>query len=129
MKRCAFLCGSAKEGFQQKKFSQMYERLLSEGYLEREITLFANGVSELMLECALNGAFDSEADEIFLYFCAESIKKGSDTFFLRDEEIRFDVISYYESLAKKIGSKFCTLYDCDGDFVSEDALGWERVAQ
>jgi len=129
LKRCAFLCGAAKEGFQQKKFSQMYERLLSEGYLERDITLFPNGVDELMLECALNGAFDSEADEIFLYFCADSIKKGSDTFFLRDEEIRFDVISYYESLAKKIGSAFRVVYDCDDEMISETALGWEKVAQ
>ena len=107
----------------------MYERLVSEGYLERDITLFPNGVDELMLECALNGAFDSESDEIFLYFCAESIKKGSDTFFLRDEEIRFDVISYYESLAKKIGSAFRVIYDCDDEMISEEPLGWERVAQ
>ena len=129
MIRYAFLCGAAKEGFQQKKFSQMHESLVSEGYLEREITLFPNGVSELMLECALYGAFDSEADEIFLYFCAESIKKCSDTFFLRDEEIRFDVISYYESLAKKIGSVLRVIYDCDDELLSEEPLGWERVAQ
>ena len=129
MTRYAFLCGAAKEGFQQKKFSQMYERLITEGYLEREITLFPNGVSELMLECALNGAFDSEADEIFLYFCEERQKKNADTFFLGEEKIRFDVISYYESMAKKIGTVFRVVYDFDDEMISEDVLGWERVAQ
>ena len=140
MKRCAFLCGAAKEGFQQKKFSQMHERLLSEDYLEREITLFPNGVDELMLECALNGAFDSEADEIFLYFCArteadldselaDSYTSEVQAVRLGNDEVRKDVIEYYQGLCNRCDIDMQVVYDWDGDFVSQESLGWEKVVQ
>ena len=58
MKRYAILCGSAKENYEQTKISLMHEKLLADGWAENEITIFPNGVNELLLEYALNNCVE-----------------------------------------------------------------------
>ena len=121
MSRYAFLLGSAPEGFQQKKFSQMYERLLSEGYLEREITLFANGVDEILLEYAITNCItELKANQIILYICTTSETTSEDI-------IRKSVIDKYEDMADEAGIDMRVVYEADDEMISEDALGWERI--
>ena len=91
----AFLCGAAKEGFQQKKFSQMYERLITDEWLEREITLFPNGVDEILLEYAITNCItELKAKQIILYICTTSETTSEDI-------IRKSVIDKYEDMADK----------------------------
>ena len=128
MTRCAFLLGAAKEGYRQKKLSRMYETLVADGWAEREIVEFPNGVSELLLEYALNNCVEQSGTKIFLYICALSqdcIK--DDCITLGNDEIRKSVIAQYEERAKMCGIAFDIRYDSDDDFVREEALGWEKV--
>ncbi len=142
MIRYAILCGSAPEGFQQKKLVAMHDFLVSkEGGLlsEPNIVLFPNGVQELMLECFVNNRFDEAAEEddseVLLYLCAQSVADldaklacaDCDVVRLGSDEIRKDVIAYYEGLAERIGVKFCVVYEADDAFVSEAVLGYERI--
>ena len=107
---------------------------------EDEIVIFPNGVHELMLESALNNAFDiamdSDAPEdttsgenmILLYICTESpVKDGEETFWLGGQELRRDVIAYYVDLAKKCGVEIQVVWDSDCEMESEKDLGWEKV--
>ncbi len=137
--RCAFLLGAAKEGFRQKKLSRMYETLVADGWAEREIVEFPNGVSELLLEYALNHCMEQNGVEhnncveqnnakIFLFFCVQSqdcIK--DDCIVLGNDEIRKSVIAQYEERAKMCGIAFDIRYDSDDEVVREEALGWEKV--
>ena len=126
--RCAFLLGAAKEGYRQKKLSRMYETLVADGWAEREIVEFPNGVSELLLEYALNNCVEQNDVKIFLYICALSQDCIKDDYIvLGTDEIRKSVIAQYEERAKMCGIAFDIRYDCDGEAVREEALGWEKV--
>ncbi len=46
---------------------------------------------------------------------------------LGKDEIRKDVIAYYAELAERIGVRFRVVYEADGELVSEESLGYERV--
>lgn len=135
MTKFALLCGSAPEDFRQKKILDMHDFLVSEsgGFVpERNIVIFPNGVNELMLECTLNNVFDGSAgdepEEILLYVCTDSpIPDSDESVFLRGEEIRRDVISYYADLAKKIEIGFQVIFDSDRELVNEESLGWEKI--
>ena len=113
----------------------MHDFLVSEsgGFVpERNIVIFPNGVNELMLECTLNNVFDGsvgdEPEEILLYVCTDSpIPDSDESVFLRGEEIRRDVISYYADLAKKIEIGFQVIFDSDRELVNEESLGWEKI--
>ena len=147
MVRYAVLCGSAPQGFYQKKLEHVHDALVSaaSGALpESAIVMFPNGVHELLLEAALNNALEyaaSEDDgEVLLYLCArseadlnalseyEAVGYGKVALVrLGDDEIRKDVIAYYEDLARKMEVGFRVVYDYDGELVSEETLGWEHV--
>ena len=148
MTRYAFLCGSAPENFRQKKLCDMHDFLASEAggaWREEDITIFPNGVHELMLECALNSAFDEFAGDgecaleevseenagcavVLLYFCTQTAPSDTDeTFWLGGQELRKDVIAYYEGLAKRCGVSLQVIFDSDREMVGEDALGYEAV--
>ena len=59
MTKYAILLGAAKTGFQQKKLTQFHDSLVSDGgFSEREIVVFPNGISEILLEYALNNAIE-----------------------------------------------------------------------
>ena len=128
MKRYAILCGSAKEDYEQTKISLMHEKLLADGWAENEITIFPNGVNELLLEYALNNCMEQSGTKIFLFFCALSqdcIK--DDCITLGNDEIRKSVIAHYATMAEKVGAEMQVVYDADGELIAEESLGWERV--
>ena len=128
MKRYAILCGSAKENYEQTKISLMHEKLLADGWAENEITIFPNGVNELLLEYALNNCVEQSGTKIFLYICALSqdcIK--DDCIILGNDEIRKSVIAHYATMAEKVGIEFEIIYDSDSELIAEESLGWERI--
>ena len=150
MPKYAVLCGSAPEGYRQKKLVDMYDFLTSEAggaVPEKHISMFPCGVTELVLEAVLNGVFAAvaEADgktgvgEVLLYFCAlterdvhaelsDSACKGVEVMRLGEDEVRKDVIAYYaETLAGLLGVKCRGVYEADGELVSEESLGYEKV--
>ena len=137
MAKFAILCGSAPEDFRQKKLVEMQEFLISEEGVslpERNVGVFPNGVSELLLEYGLNNIFSENAEgdvsEILLYICTEkAISESDESVWLGGEEIRREVIAYYENLSKKCGIKFQVIFDSDSEFVSEESLGWERIEE
>ena len=51
MTRYAILCGSAPDGFTQKKINEMHDFLTSDAggfWAEKDIVIFPNGVTEAM---------------------------------------------------------------------------------
>ena len=117
MTRYALLCGSAPNDFRQKKLEDLHNELLKkDGY---HVTCFANGIDELTLEYALNNIFEGNAGDeaggvrhvnVLLYFCvqtkadlsAKMADADCDVVRLGENEIRREVISYYEELSKKL---------------------------
>ena len=132
MSQYAFLLGSAKEGFYQKKVSQFQDFLVQNGgFNESKIAVFPNGISELMLEYALNNAIEQDnctecpIERLLLYICTSSPVSDSDEIiWLGGEEIRKDVIRHYASL---LGNSFQVIYDSDRKEISEAELGYERI--
>lgn len=43
------------------------------------------------------------------------------------EEIRFDVIEYYQNLAKNAEIDLQVIYDVCSEFISEEELGYEKI--
>ena len=134
MIRFALLVGSAAASFQQTKISLMHEKLLSDGWAENDITIFPNGVNELLLEYALNNCVEhnncveQNNAKIFLYICALSqdcIK--NDCITLGNDKIRKSVISHYVAIAEKVGAEMQAVYDADDELIAEESLGWERI--
>ena len=135
MKRYAILCGNAKEDYEQTKISLMHEKLLSNGWAENEITIFPNGVNELLLEYALNNCVEHTRNDksdcavkIFLYICALSQDCIKDDYItLGNDEIRKSVIAHYAAVAEKVGAEMQAVYDWDDELIAEESLGWDRV--
>lgn len=141
----AILCGSAPADYRQKKLEDKCNFLSGEadGFAPKEnVIIFPNGVHELMLESVLNNAFDEVAEdddgEVLLYLCAleeadlhaelsDSVCEGVEVVRLGTDEIRKDVIAYYEGLAERLGIGFRVMYDSDCELVSEKALGYEEA--
>ena len=86
MARYALICGSPDSEDAEKKISRVYDSLVSQGWTDREITMFPDGVNELMLEYVLNNCVSQKAEKVLLYFCSDLA------------EIRKDVISHYEKI-------------------------------
>lgn len=119
----------------------------------RNVIAFPCGISELSLEAALNGALDYAADaaleedtgdggcEILLYFCARTeddlnaLSEYEATGYgrlpvirLGGEEIRKDVIAYYEDLAEKLDVRLIVELEACGEFVREENLRLEMAS-
>ena len=88
MARYALICGSPNAESAEEKLSRVYDSLVSQGWAEREITMFPDGMNELMLEYVLNNCVSQKAEEVLLCFCSD----------LDKSEIRKDVISHYENI-------------------------------
>ena len=145
MTRFAVLCGSAPDDFRQKKLVALHDFLTGTAggaWNESEITVFPNGVHELMLESVLNNALDDAAEddenEVLLYLCAraeadlhaelsDSCTAGVEAVRLGGHEIRREVLVYYGELAEKMGVGFTVRCDWDSEFAPEEALGYEAV--
>ena len=125
MSKYALLCGSAHEGFWQEKVNHLYNDLVSDSWSEKDIYIFPNGASEVMLEYALNNAIEQKIENIFLYICTSSPVSDSDeSIWLNGEEIRKSVIEHYATL---LGDRFQVIYDSDREEISDTELGYERI--
>lgn len=131
MTRYALLCGSAPNDYRQKKLNDLFVSLIDkDGW---NVTCLANGTDELMLEYALNNILDGNAGDdasgVMLYFCTEKpVADNEEIFWLCGNEIRKDVIEYYQKLAEKCKIDFQVVYDNDCVMLSEEELGWEKVS-
>jgi len=123
MAQYAFLVGTAPQDYRQKRLVNFYNNLKSEySFEEKDIYIFPNGVDEILLEYALINAIEKKPTKILLYICANSDISIEDI-------IRKSVIEKYGDMSDKAGIDMRVVYDCDDELVSEDALGWEKVAQ
>lgn len=144
MNKYAILCGVAPNDYRQKKLVEKQDFLeQKEGYEPGSIIVFPNGVKELLLEGALNSAFDNAAEEenseVLLYICTKTVADANakmadvdvdcDVVLLGTDEIRKDVLTYYEDLSKKLEINFTVAYDVCAEYISEEELGYENVEQ
>lgn len=66
----AILCGSAPDGFTQKKINEMHDFLISDAggsWAEKDIVIFPNGVTEAMLSFVLERLKADKTEQILLY--------------------------------------------------------------
>ena len=121
MTRHAILCGSAPNGFTQKKINSMHDFLTSdEGGLwqEKDITIFPNGVTEVMLTFVLNRLKSEKIEKILLYICTLSpVVDTEKSVWLGGEEIEKKV--FQEILE---GSNAQVIFDCDKELKSNDEI-------
>ena len=119
LKKHAVLCGSAPDGFTQKKINEMHDFLTSEAggfWAEKDIVIFPNGVSESMLAFVFERLEAEKTEQILLYVCTLSPVVDSDkSVWLGGEEIR-----------KSLIEAFCedghgqVIYDCGGEMVRDE---------
>ena len=121
MTRHAILCGSAPNGFTQKKINSMHDFLTSdEGGLwqEKDITIFPNGVTEVMLTFVLNRLKSEKIEKILLYICTLSpVVDTEKSVWLGGEEI--EKKAFQEILE---GSNAQVIFDCDREMVKEEDM-------
>ena len=95
----AILCGSAPDGFTQKKINEMHDFLISEagGFLaEKDILIFPNGVTEAMLSFVLERLKADKTEQILLYICTLSPVADEDkSVWLGGDEVRKSVIEAF----------------------------------
>ena len=131
MNKYAILIGDAQEGYRMKKTEEMLDFLqTTEGgsIPGSNIIGFPNGISELFLEATIDRCLNEETKSILLYICTKDpVSDSSDTIWAGGEEIRKDVITHYQNLAKDMEIDFQLLYDVCKDIVSEDSLGYEKL--
>lgn len=121
MKKHAILCGSAPDGFTQKKINEMHDFLTSDAggsWAEKEITIFPNGVTEAMLSFVLERIKADKTEQILLYMCTLSPVADEDkSVWLGEDEVRKSVIE-----------AFCAdgysqvIYDCERELVREEVF-------
>ena len=119
MTRHAILCGSAPNGFTQKKINSMHDFLTSnEGGLwqEKDITIFPNGVTESMFTFVLNRLKSEKIEKILLYICTLSpVADTEKSVWLNNEEIEKKAL-----LSVLEDSNAQVIFDCDKEFLSDE---------
>ena len=126
MTRHAILCGSAPDGFTQKKINEMHDFLTSEAggsWVEKEIMIFPNGVDEAMLSFVLERLKADKTEQILLYICTLSLVADEDkSVWLGGEEVRKSVASADPAN----GNSIQVIYDCGRELVSDGEIGLEE---
>ena len=121
LKKHAILCGSAPDGFTQKKINEMHDFLTSEAggfWAEKEITIFPNGVDEAMLSFVLERLEADKTEQILLYICTLSpLAEIEKSVWLGGEEVRKSVIEDFGNCG---GIEAQVVYDSDREFVDEE---------
>ena len=121
MKRHAIICGSAPDGFTQKKINEMHDFLTSEAsgfWAEKEITTFPNGVDEAMLSFVLERLKADKTEQILLYICTLSpVADEDNSVWLGRDEVRKSVIEAFCA-----GGCGQVIYDCGREFLSEEEM-------
>jgi len=123
--RHAILCGSAPDGFTQKKINEMHDFLASEtggSWAEKEIMIFPNGVTEAMLSFVLERLKADKTEQILLYICTLSPVSDEDkSVWLGGEEVRKSVIGVF--CADGCGQ---VVYDCGREMVRDEEIEQEE---
>ena len=128
MTRHAILCGSAPDGFTQKKINEMHDFLASEAgsfWAEKEITIFPNGVCEAMLSFVLERLKADKTEQILLYICTLSpVADGDKSVWIGEDEIHKSVIETF--CADGRGQ---VIYDICRDFIPDEETDAEMVLE
>ena len=129
MKHYAILCGSAPDGFTQKKINEMHDFLTSEAggfWAEKEITIFPNGVDEAMLSFVLERLKADKTEQILLYICTLSPVADEDkSVWLGGEELRKSVIESVASTGSASANSIQVIYDVCRDFIPDEETDYE----
>lgn len=108
-----------------------HSELVSESTRTRHPEFISGSAKEMLSEGAKQQVqYDDirNSNSILLYICTNSPVKDSDkSIWLGGEEIRRDVILHYQALAEKCGIDMQLVMDSDGELVSEESMGWEKV--
>ena len=125
LKKYAILCGSAPDGFTQKKINEMHEFLTSEAgglWAEKNIAIFPNGVNEAMLSFVLERLKAEKTEQIFLYICTLTPVADEDkSVWLGGYEVRKSLIEAF--CADGRGQ---VIYDCGRELERNDEIGLEK---
>ena len=121
MTRRAIFCGSAPDGFTQKKINEMHDFLTSDfggSLAEKEIMIFPNGVTEAMLSFVLERLRADKTEQILLYICTLSpVVDDDESVWIGGEEVRKTVIeAFCEDGCGQV------VYDCDREMVREEVF-------
>ena len=99
LKKYAILCGSAPDGFTQKKINEMHDFLTSDAgglWAEKDIAILPNGVDEPTLSFVLERLKADKTEQILLYICTLSPVADSDkSVWLGGEKVRKSVIEAF----------------------------------
>ena len=125
MTRHAILCGSAPDGFTQKKINEMHDFLTGEAggsWAEKEIVIFPNGVDEAMLSFVLERLKTEKTEQILLYTCTLTpVADDDESVWLGGEEVRKSVIEAF--FADDCGQ---VVYDSCREMVREEEMEQEE---
>ena len=120
MKKHAILCGSAPNGFTQKKINEMHDFLTggdSGSWAEKEIMIFPNGVDEAMLSFVLERLKADKTEQILLYIGTLSpVAESEKSVWLGGEEVRKSVASAGSAAANSIQ----VIYGACRDFIPDE---------
>ena len=121
MSHYAILCGSAPDGFTQKKINEMHDFLISEagGFLaEKDIVIFPNGVTEAMLSFVLERLKADKTEQILLYICTLSpVAEEDKSVWLGGYEVRKSLIEAF--CADGRGQ---VIYDCGREITRNEKI-------
>ena len=125
LKKYAILCGSAPDGFTQKKINEMHDFLTSSSggsWAEKEIVFFPNGVDDAMLAFVLERLKAEKTEQILLYICTLSpVAEEDKSVWLGGYEVR-------KSLIEAFCSDVCAqvIYDCGRKLERNEEIGLEK---
>lgn len=121
LKKYAILCGSAPDGFTQKKINEMHDFLTSDAgglWAEKDIAIFPNGVDEPTLSFVLERLKADKTEQILLYMCTLTpVADKEKSVWLGGDEVRKSVIEFFcaDGCAQVI-------YDCGRELVREEVF-------
>lgn len=121
LKKYAILCGSALDGFTQKKINEMHDFLTSDAgglWAEKDIAIFPNGVDEPTLSFVLERLKADKTEQILLYICTlMPVADTEKSVWLGGDEVRKTVIeAFCEDGHAQV------IYDCGRELVREEVF-------
>ena len=125
MTRYAILCGSAPDGFTQKKINELHDFLTSDAggfWAEIDIVIFPNGVTEAMLSFVLERLKADKTEQILLYICTLSpVADKEKSVWLGGDAVRKSVIEFFcaDGCAQVI-------YDCGRELERNEKIELEK---
>lgn len=125
LKKYAILCGSAPDGFTQKKINEMHDFLASSSgglWAEKDIAIFPNGVDEPTLSFVLERLKADKTEQILLYICTLTpVADKEKSVWLGGDEVRKIVIESF--CADGRGQ---VVYDCGREMERNEEIELEK---